>query len=86
MSTSTSSGVCSCISVLNQQSETLHYQNQSDRSCPPCATASKKCTVVENGRVIVKPIQPDVMASKEISDKEVTNPGKPPKSPNSGGL
>ncbi|KAM3091532.1 hypothetical protein ACKFKF_33030 [Phormidesmis sp. 146-12] len=69
MSTSTSAGVGSCISVLNQQSETQQYQNQSDcsqRDTPTHSISSKSCTVVENGRVVVKPIQP-VTASKEVT-------------------
>ncbi|KAM3096941.1 hypothetical protein ACKFKG_09645 [Phormidesmis sp. 146-35] len=69
MSTSTSAGVGSCISVLNQQSEMQHHQNQSDCHQPDCRTYSappKSCTVVENGRVVVKPIQP-VTASKEVT-------------------
>jgi hypothetical protein len=66
---STSAGVCSYIAVLNQQSETLHHQEQSNlferptggHSQPEDAVnkqsrAPKNCTVVENGRVVVKPI------------------------------
>jgi hypothetical protein len=53
----TSASACSCcVTVLNQQNrETLHHQRPplvNSASQPP----TKLCTVVENGRVVVRPI------------------------------
>ncbi len=43
--------------VLSQQQQTLHYCNQVKNTPDACCkTVSKTCTVVENGRVVVKPI------------------------------
>ncbi|MEA5504854.1 hypothetical protein VB735_17420 [Halotia wernerae UHCC 0503] len=48
-----------CVAVLNQQQEqNIFYQNQ----CQAIPVANSKnlvknCTVVENGRVVVKPLQ-----------------------------
>ncbi|MBW4572502.1 MAG: hypothetical protein KME31_32315 [Tolypothrix carrinoi HA7290-LM1] len=55
-----SSALCApCVVVLKQQRE----QNiQSQKECPGVADNQcqnpKNCTVVENGRVVVKPLQP----------------------------
>ncbi|MEA5626512.1 hypothetical protein [Nostoc sp. UHCC 0251] len=51
-----------CVVVLNQQQEqNISYQNQSqDVPVNPSRSMVKSFTVVENGRVVVKPLQPAV--------------------------
>ncbi|MBN3898780.1 MAG: hypothetical protein HWQ41_26975 [Nostoc sp. NOS(2021)] len=55
-----SSGAC-CVVVLNQQQEqnqNICYQNQcQDVPVNHSKSMVKSCTVVENGRVVVKPLQ-----------------------------
>lgn len=46
--------------VLSQQrDQAMHYRNEQDDKAAivPCKTVSHNCTLVENGRVVVKPIQ-----------------------------
>ena len=53
------SSVC-CVHVLKQQGEqNVQYQNEC-QSMPDkqCQKPKNYCTVVENGRVVVKPLQP----------------------------
>ncbi|MEH1967608.1 MAG: hypothetical protein RM347_003565 [Nostoc sp. ChiQUE02] len=56
-----------CVVVLNQQQEqNISHQNQ----CPDVPVNHsnnmvKSCTVVENGRVIVKPLQPPLNQTSE---------------------
>lgn len=49
----------SCIVVLNQQREQTiqHHEQCGKATIAPCKTLLSNCTIVENGRVIVKPIQ-----------------------------
>lgn len=50
-----------CVVVLNQQREQDNYeQNQVPEEAPALKVhnSSDCCTVVENGRVVVKPIKP----------------------------
>jgi hypothetical protein len=49
-----------CVAVLNQQQEqNKYYNNPSDDTCVDESTKPvKTCTVVENGRVVVKQVQP----------------------------
>jgi hypothetical protein len=50
----------SCIVVLNQQREQAiqHHNEQCDKaSIAPCRALSSSCTIVENGKVVVRPIQ-----------------------------
>ncbi|MBD2725850.1 hypothetical protein H6G96_05815 [Nostoc sp. FACHB-892] len=48
-----------CVVVLNQQQQNVSYQNQSqDVPVNYSKSMVKSCTVVENGRVVVKPLQP----------------------------
>ncbi|MBN3871151.1 MAG: hypothetical protein V7L00_19200 [Nostoc sp.] len=58
-----------CVVVLNQQQEqnqNICYQNQcQDVPVKQSKSMVKTCTVVENGRVVVKPLQPPV---NEISE------------------
>ncbi|MCL6751244.1 hypothetical protein KBT16_09780 [Nostoc sp. CCCryo 231-06] len=48
-----------CVVVLNQQQEqNISHQKQcQDVSVNPSKSMVKSCTVVENGRVVVKPLQ-----------------------------
>jgi hypothetical protein len=50
----------SCVVALNQQQEQniSHHNNCQDLSDKHSKTVVKNCTVVENGRVVVKPLQP----------------------------
>jgi hypothetical protein len=51
-----------CVAVLNQQRQETTYQcsqpdcKQAEEAGDRHKTATKTCTVVENGRVVVKPI------------------------------
>lgn len=59
---------CSCcVVVLNQQREqNISRQNQGeDVPVNNSKNSSKSCTVVENGRVVVKPVQPPVDETAE---------------------
>lgn len=59
---------CSCcVVVLNQQREqNISRQNQSeDVPVNNSKNSAKSCTVVENGRVVVKPVQPPVDETAE---------------------
>ncbi|AFZ26229.1 hypothetical protein Cylst_4124 [Cylindrospermum stagnale PCC 7417] len=49
----------SCVVVLNQQQEqNISHQHQcQDAQVNYSKSTVKKCTVVENGRVVVKPLQ-----------------------------
>ncbi|MEH2259434.1 hypothetical protein [Nostoc sp.] len=52
---------CACsVVVLNQQQEqNISYQKQcQDVPVNHSKSAVKSCTVIENGRVVVKPLQP----------------------------
>lgn len=56
-----SSFACSgCAVVLNQQqTQNTSHQNQCQDDCVnEVKTVQKTCTVVENGRVVVKPLPP----------------------------
>ncbi|WP_341525913.1 hypothetical protein WKK05_25530 [Nostoc sp. UHCC 0302] len=60
---------CACCAVvLNQQQEqNISHQNQcQDISVNHSKSAAKSCTVVKNGRVVVKPLEPEV--SNETSN------------------
>ncbi|WGV27117.1 hypothetical protein [Halotia branconii] len=56
-----------CVAVLNQQQkQNISYQNQ----CQAVSVANSKnlvksCTVVENGRVVIKPLQSSVNESSD---------------------
>ncbi|MBN3926624.1 hypothetical protein [Nostoc sp. NMS4] len=59
---------CSCsVVVLNQQQEqNISHQNQcQDVPVNHSKSMVKTCTVVENGRVVVKPLQPALNQSSE---------------------
>jgi hypothetical protein len=50
-----------CVVVLNQQREQDNYEQhqvQEEALAPKVHNSSDCCTVVENGRVVVKPIKP----------------------------
>ncbi|MEH1828945.1 hypothetical protein FD723_21765 [Nostoc sp. C052] len=51
-----------CVVVLNQQQEqNISHQNQcQDVPVNHSKSVVKTCTVVENGRVIVKPLEPQL--------------------------
>lgn len=57
----------SCVVVLNQQQEqNISYQNQlQDEPENHSDHDVKNCTVVENGRVVVKPLQPQPQETSE---------------------
>jgi hypothetical protein len=64
-----SSFACSsCAVVLNQQQmqNTSHQNQLQDNSVDDRKSVNKTCTVVENGRVVVKPLQPQ---NDEAADK-----------------
>jgi len=65
---SIASSAC-CVVVLNQQQEqnqNICYQNQcQDVPVNHSKSMVKNCTVVENGRVIVKPLQPPLNQTSE---------------------
>lgn len=50
----------SCIVVLNQQREqAIQHHEQGDKpEIAPCKALSHSCTIVENGQVVVKFVQP----------------------------
>ncbi len=52
-----------CVVVMNQQQEQKNHQRHqcTDTSVTPCQKVSKYCTVVEDGRVVVKllPVNPE---------------------------
>ncbi|MBW4451782.1 MAG: hypothetical protein KME55_03345 [Nostoc indistinguendum CM1-VF10] len=56
-----------CVVVLNQQQQqNVSYQNQSqDVPVNYSKSMVKSCTVVENGRVVVKPLQPPLNQNLE---------------------
>ncbi|MEH1939368.1 MAG: hypothetical protein V7L01_04000 [Nostoc sp.] len=56
-----------CVVVLNQQQEqNISHQNQcQDVPVKPSKSMVKSCTVVENGRVVVKPLQTAVNQTAE---------------------
>lgn len=46
-----------CVVVLSQQQQALQHCNRVKNAPEGCSViASKTCTIVENGRVVVKPI------------------------------
>ncbi len=51
------SGPC-CVAVMNQQREQRNYQQHecAEKPVNPCQKVTKYCTVVEDGRVVVKPL------------------------------
>jgi hypothetical protein len=51
----------SCVVALNQQQEqnVSHHNHCQDIRDKHSKTVVKNCTVVENGRVVVKPLQPE---------------------------
>jgi hypothetical protein len=57
----------SCIVVLNQQREqAIQHHDQYDKApIAPCNALTHSCTIVENGRVVVKPLQPSVVEPTE---------------------
>ncbi|WP_251955687.1 hypothetical protein [Nostoc commune] len=57
----------SCVVILNQQQEqNISHQNQcQDVPVNDSKSMVKSCTVVENGRVVVKPLQPQVNQTSE---------------------
>ncbi|MEH1791823.1 MULTISPECIES: hypothetical protein [unclassified Nostoc] len=65
---SLASSAC-CVVVLNQQQEqnqNICYQNHcQDVPVKHCKTMVKSCTVVENGRVVVKPLQSPLNQTSE---------------------
>ncbi|MHC5615389.1 MAG: hypothetical protein ACYTXA_31590 [Nostoc sp.] len=65
---SIASSAC-CVVVLNQQQEqnqNICYQNQcQDVAVNYSKSMVKSCTVVENGRVVVKPLQPPLNQTSE---------------------
>ncbi|MCC5652327.1 hypothetical protein LC609_21365 [Nostoc sp. XA013] len=56
-----------CVVVLNQQQQqNVSYQNQSqDVPVNYSKSMVTSCTVVENGRVVVKPLQPPLNQNLE---------------------
>jgi hypothetical protein len=60
------SGPC-CVAVINQQRQQRNYQQHqcADTSVKPCQQVTKYCTVVEDGRVVVKPL-PSVSQESEL--------------------
>ncbi|WP_375511719.1 hypothetical protein [uncultured Nostoc sp.] len=55
-----------CVVVLNQQQQNISHQNQcQDVPVNPSKSMVKSCTVVENGRVVVKPLQAPVNQTVE---------------------
>ncbi|MDZ7967246.1 MAG: hypothetical protein RM368_20105 [Nostoc sp. DedSLP03] len=56
-----------CVVVLNQQQEqNISHQNQcQDVPVKPSKSMVKSCTVIENGRVVVKPLQPPLNQASE---------------------
>ncbi|MEH2061295.1 MAG: hypothetical protein V7K50_03330 [Nostoc sp.] len=56
-----------CVVVLNQQKEqNLCYQKQcQDVPVNDSKSIVKSCTVVENGRVVVKPLEPPINKTSE---------------------
>ncbi len=56
-----------CVAVLNQQREQniQHKKECQGVSDNQCKKSAKSCTVVENGRVVVKPLQPAINAESE---------------------
>ncbi len=53
-------GACCSVTLNQQQEETVqHHAEQCGKAAiAPCKNSLKNCTVVEHGRVVVKPIQP----------------------------
>lgn len=52
------SSVC-CVNILQQQREqNVQYKTESHSVADKQCQNTKNCTVVENGRVVVKPLQP----------------------------
>ncbi|MBW4672323.1 MAG: hypothetical protein KME60_34135 [Cyanomargarita calcarea GSE-NOS-MK-12-04C] len=51
-----------CVAVLNQQQEAYFHHKNECQNIPlnECKTSAKSCTIVENGRVVVKPLQDSV--------------------------
>ncbi|MHC5767565.1 MAG: hypothetical protein ACYTXI_18445 [Nostoc sp.] len=56
-----------CVVVLNQQQEqNISHQNQcQDVPVNHSKSTVKSCTVIENGRVVVKPLQPPLNQTSE---------------------
>lgn len=58
MSSHTSAGASCCIAILKQQQEgSLHHHQAGSPLVNANQPSTKNCTIVENGRVVVKPIQ-----------------------------
>ncbi|MDZ8187662.1 MAG: hypothetical protein RMX96_22780 [Nostoc sp. ChiSLP02] len=57
----------SCVVILNQQQEqNISHQKQcQDVPVKHSTNTAENCTVVENGRVVVKPSQPPVNETSE---------------------
>ncbi|MBD2448510.1 hypothetical protein H6G76_15365 [Nostoc sp. FACHB-152] len=55
-----------CVVILNQQNEQnlAHQQQCQDTPINHSKSKGKNCTVVENGRVVVIPSQPDETAKE----------------------
>jgi hypothetical protein len=59
------SNVPCCVSTLQQQDQiTQQFNQDSDEESGCCKQLRKNCTVVENGRVVVKPIAQAVLQEK----------------------
>ncbi|MEH2300979.1 hypothetical protein [Nostoc sp.] len=61
------SSCASCIVVLNQQQkQNISHQSQcQDVPVNHSKSVVKSCTVIENGRVVVKPLQPPLNQPSE---------------------
>lgn len=48
-----------CVNVLNDQQSAIRHQESLEHDCAlPAPKQQKLCTVIENGRVVVRPIDP----------------------------
>jgi hypothetical protein len=48
-----------CVKVLSDQQSVIQHQESSEQACAPAAPKQQKlCTTIENGRVVVRPIDP----------------------------
>ncbi|MBD2771409.1 hypothetical protein [Iningainema tapete] len=48
---------CSAVTIRQQQEQNIHHQKQCNDAKPNhCKNKSGNCTVVENGRVVIKPV------------------------------
>lgn len=53
---------CCTVTLRQQQEQAIHHQDQCQDAVNPCKEVRKSCTVVENGRVVVKPVEPSVQS------------------------